>query len=151
MRASSSLLILPFVALLAGGAGKDLSSRAKGNLAAVVSDADYPLSAIRAGEQGIVGFELDVGADGRVTACRVTSSSGSATLDSTTCRIMIERAHFTPAHDRRGRPTTERVHNRMRWVLPQEASEAANEAAPAEAPPPSEDSNDAAPAETPPS
>ena len=147
MRASFSLLILPLVALLSGGAGKDLSSRAKANLAALVSDADYPNSAIRAGEQGIVGFDLDVTADGRVSACRVTLSSGSATLDATTCRIMIVRAHFTPAHDRKGRPTTDHVHNRMRWVLPQEATAAANQPPPDETPPPSEDSNE----ETPPS
>jgi protein TonB len=157
MRARSSLLILPLIALLAGGAGKDLSSRAKGNLAAAVSDADYPPSAIRAGAQGIVAFELDV-ADGRVSACRATSSSGSPILDSTTCRIMIARMQFTPAHNRKGRPTTDRIHNRMKWVLPQKAPvlpplepSEAMPMVPADAPPPGEDSNEETPAEAPPS
>jgi protein TonB len=135
MRTSSLLLIVPFIALLAGGASRDLSSRAKGNLAAVVSDADYPESAIRAEEQGVVGFTLDVGADGRVTACSVDSSSGSAALDQTTCRIMVERMNFVPAHDRKGRPTTDRVHSRMRWILPRDENEDGNQAAPAETPP----------------
>src|SRR3954470_19387966 len=115
MRMPSPLLFLPLIALLAGGAARDLSSRARANLGALVSDADYPPSAIRAGAQGIVAFELDVAADGMVSACRVTSSSGSPILDEATCRIMIARARFVPAHDRKGRPTTDRIHSRMRW------------------------------------
>jgi protein TonB len=137
MRASPSLLILPLIALLAGGAAKDLSSRATGNLAEIVSDEDYPPSAIRAGAQGIVAFELDVGLDGQVTACRVVSSSGTPILDETTCRLMVARAHFTPAHDRKGRPTTDRVRNRIRWILPNDESGDGNEAVPAETRPPS--------------
>jgi TonB family protein len=84
----------------------------------LVSDADYPLDAIRNGEQGITGFRLDVARDGRVTNCAVTSSSGSASLDAATCRIMSERARFKPALDRRGRPTTDWVSSRIRWILP---------------------------------
>jgi protein TonB len=129
------LIALPLLTVAADRVSHDLSSRAKGNLAEVVSDADYPPSAIRAGEQGIVGFELDVAADGQVAGCRITSSSGSQVLDDTTCRIMIARMHFTPAHDRHGRPVTDRIHSRMKWVLPQEQSEDGNEAVPAETPP----------------
>ena len=101
------------------GSGHDLSSRAKANLAALVSDEDYPPSALRAGAQGVVGFALDIAPDGHVTACRIESSSGSQVLDNQTCRLMIARAQFTPARDRKGRPTTDTVHNRIHWVLPQ--------------------------------
>jgi len=133
MRASTSLLILPLLAIVAGGASRDLSSRAKANLASLISDADYPPSAIRAGAQGVVGFALDIGPDGRVTNCTIVSSSGAAMLDAQTCRIMSARAQFVPAHDREGRPIADRVHSRIRWVLPQpEAADAdsGNEAAP---------------------
>src|SRR6476661_6893372 len=95
-------------------------AKAKANLASYVSDADYPDSAIRAEEQGTTGFRLQVGPDGRVTSCEVTSSSGSAALDSATCRIMKSRARFTPAHDATGKPTSDSTSSRIRWVLPKD-------------------------------
>jgi len=94
------------------------SARARANLASYVSDSDYPSSAIRDEEQGTTRFRLAVGADGRVTDCTVTRSSGSSALDSTTCRLMKSRARFTPARDSDGRPTGDTVANAIRWVLP---------------------------------
>lgn len=94
------------------------TARAKANLASYVSNDDYPPSAIRAEEQGTTGFRLDVGPDGRVTNCTVTSSSGSSALDQATCRLMQRRARFTPAKDADGSPTTDSVSSRIKWVLP---------------------------------
>lgn len=94
-------------------------ARARANLASYVSNADYPSSAIRAEESGTTGFRLTVGPDGRVTDCSITSSSGSSALDDATCRIMRRRARFTPATDGNGRPTTDTVTQRIRWVLPE--------------------------------
>jgi protein TonB len=93
-------------------------AHARANLASYVSDADYPSTAIRNEEQGTTRFRLTVGADGRVTDCAVTGSSGSAALDATTCRLMRSRARFTPARDSDGRPTGDTVANAIRWVLP---------------------------------
>jgi TonB family protein len=55
-----------------------------------------------------------------VTSCTVTSSSGSASLDAATCRIMTERARFIPARDRRGRAVADSLSARVRWVLPED-------------------------------
>ena len=96
------------------------SARARANLASYVSDADYPSSALRSEEQGTTRFRLTVGSDGRVKDCAITSSSGSAALDSATCRIMRNRARFTPARDSNGQPTTDTVSSGIRWVLPNE-------------------------------
>jgi protein TonB len=85
-----------------------------------VTNADYPDSAIRAGESGTTGFRLDIGADGRVTNCTVTSSSGSSVLDNTACRLLQRRAKFSPAVDSNGNPTTDTFASRFRWVLPDE-------------------------------
>jgi protein TonB len=93
-------------------------AHARADLASYVSDADYPSTAIRNEEQGTTRFRLTVGADGRVTDCAVTGSSGSAALDATTCRLMKSRARFTPARDSDGRPTGDTVANAIRWVLP---------------------------------
>ena len=93
-------------------------ARAKANLASYVSDADYPASAQRNEEQGTTRFRLTVGADGKVTDCTVTGSSGSSALDSTTCRIMKSRARFEPARDSSGNRTSDSVSSAIKWVLP---------------------------------
>jgi protein TonB len=85
-----------------------------------VTNADYPDAAIRAGESGTTGFRLDIGTDGRVTNCTITSSSGSRSLDDTACRLLTRRARFTPAQDSAGNPTTDTYSARFRWVLPDE-------------------------------
>jgi periplasmic protein TonB len=93
-------------------------ARARANLASYVSDEDYPSSAIRNEEQGTTRFRLGVGADGRVTECTVTRSSGSSALDAATCRLMKSRARFSPARDSGGRPVSDSVASGIRWVLP---------------------------------
>src|SRR5215218_8767555 len=93
-------------------------ARAKVNLASLFGDQDYPAEAVAAREQGSVGFALDVGPNGRVSDCTVTSSSGSAALDGTTCRLMISRARFTPATDARGATVPDYVRGRIVGALP---------------------------------
>ncbi|HUE79748.1 MAG TPA: TonB family protein [Sphingomicrobium sp.] len=90
---------------------------ATGNLQGLFRGDDYPQRALQAGEQGSVTARLTVGPNGRVLNCQVTSSSRSRALDRTTCRILQSRARFTPARDNRGKPTTDRVTQRIRWVL----------------------------------
>jgi protein TonB len=85
-----------------------------------VSDADYPISAIRAEEQGTTRFRLQVGPDGRVTGCTVTGSSGSSALDTATCRLMKSRARFTPARDSDGKATSDSYASSIRWILPED-------------------------------
>ena len=94
------------------------SARAKANLSSYVSDSDYPAAAVRGEEQGTARFRLTVGADGRVSSCTITGSSGSSALDAATCRIMKQRARFTPARNSDGQPTGDTVANAIRWVLP---------------------------------
>ncbi|MEO7178350.1 MAG: TonB family protein [Allosphingosinicella sp.] len=93
-------------------------ARAKANLASYVSDEDYPSNAVRNEEQGTTRFRLAVGPDGRVKECSVTGSSGSSALDSTTCKLMRQRARFTPARNNRNEPTGDTVASAIRWVLP---------------------------------
>ncbi len=79
---------------------------------------DYPSRALRDGRQGVVGFELSVGADGRVQSCVVTSSSGSLDLDATTCGNMTRRARFIPATDAAGKQITGIFSSTVRWSIP---------------------------------
>ena len=94
-------------------------ARARANLASYVSDEDYPSSAVRNEEQGTTRFRLGVGPNGQVTECSVIGSSGSSALDSATCRLMKQRAKFTPARNSAGEPTSDSVTSAIRWVLPE--------------------------------
>ncbi len=76
--------------------------------------------AIRAGAQGRVVAKLTVGADGRVSACSITTSSGNSSLDDTTCRIARSRVRYTPAKDENGQPTVSTATLPVRWVLPED-------------------------------
>jgi len=93
-------------------------ARAKANLASLFSDQDYPATALAAREQGMVGFALDVGANGRVSGCTITQSSGSTALDDTTCRLIRSRARFTPATDAGGATVPDKVRGKIVWTLP---------------------------------
>ncbi len=63
---------------------------------------------------------LTVGADGRVSDCSVTASSGNDDLDSTTCRIARSRIRFTPAKDDNGNNMVSTYPLNVRWVLPED-------------------------------
>jgi TonB family protein len=99
--------------------GKTQPARAAANLPSLFSSDDYPAAAVRAGEQGAVGFRLEVDKAGRVAGCAITASSGSAALDATTCRLLSARARFTPARDRKGRPVADSLTGRIVWKLPE--------------------------------
>src|SRR5688500_15688545 len=92
-------------------------ARAEANLASYVNDSDYPMRSLNRDEQGVVGFDLDVSAEGRITHCHITASSGSEELDLTTCRIMLERARFHPARDPQGNAVPDRVSSTSTWRI----------------------------------
>ena len=93
-------------------------ARAKANLPSLFTTNDYPAEALRKREAGTVSFAVAIGRDGRVTGCTITASSGSASLDATTCAILQRRARFTPARDASGRAVEDRTVGRIRWALP---------------------------------
>ncbi|HVH49704.1 MAG TPA: energy transducer TonB [Sphingomicrobium sp.] len=90
---------------------------AVGNLQGLFSNDDYPESALEREEQGTVSVSLSIGPNGRVSDCSVASSSGSRTLDSTTCRILKSRARFNPATDQNGQPTSGSFSQRITWRI----------------------------------
>ena len=81
---------------------------------------DYPVEAIRNGDEGTVGFTLDVDEAGAVINCQVSQSSGSEVLDMTTCDLMRMRATFRSALDGEGNAVRGRYASRVRWEIPRE-------------------------------
>jgi TonB family protein len=84
----------------------------------IFSDEDYPASALRSGETGNVAAEWDVAEDGVVESCRVVRSSGSAILDSTTCRLITTRLRYDPARDAAGAVTRSVDRMSIGWTFP---------------------------------
>ena len=93
--------------------------RAKANLIAIFSADDYPSEAIRNDEQGTVAYQLQDDRRGRVSECRIKTSSGSQALDDATCRIIENRARFEPARDRAGKRIADEYSGRISWELPE--------------------------------
>lgn len=85
-----------------------------------LTENDYPKSALEKEHEGTTSFLLTVGADGRASTCKVTIGSGWEVLDEAACRIVSERARFSPALDKRGRVIAGTYANRIRWVIPKE-------------------------------
>lgn len=67
---------------------------------------NYPTRAVREEREGRVGVRVTIDAEGRVSACSVTSSSGSPDLDAAACDGMTRYARYNPALDDAGNPTS---------------------------------------------
>jgi len=73
-----------------------------GNPGLWFTDNDYPADARRASAQGRVSVQVDIDTSGKVVGCRVTASSGNASLDDVTCRLAQRRGRFTIQKDSAG-------------------------------------------------
>ncbi len=83
-----------------------------------VTIADYPSRAERERREGVVGFRLSVGQNGRADSCVITKSSGHVDLDAATCNAMMRRTKFTPALDANKNPVVGVYDSRVVWKLP---------------------------------
>lgn len=118
-------LLAVFASLSVGASGSVASTPASAAQAtqpvaplhSYIASDDYPIDAIRKDEQGTVEFLLTIGVDGAPTDCVVTSSSGSSSLDSASCRIMMERARFQPAKNVAGKVTVGTYASKITWRL----------------------------------
>lgn len=90
----------------------------RGNPGSWANANDYPSRALREEREGTTRFRLTVNADGRVSDCQITGSSGHADLDEAACKNLTRRARFRPALDANGDPTTGSYSNAVRWQIP---------------------------------
>jgi protein TonB len=79
-------------------------------------DSDYPANLTQAGIGGTVGVRYVVEASGRVGRCDVTHSSGSAELDTMTCRLIQKRFRFDPSRDVEGRAVASTIIENHEWI-----------------------------------
>ena len=83
-----------------------------------VTTTDYPQESLRLDEQGTTGFKVTVDVQGRVSSCQIMASSGSPRLDEATCRLVTQRAWFSPARDQQNQAVAGEYANRLRRTLP---------------------------------
>ena len=79
------------------------SPKGQAGWAARIQD-NYPPRAQREEREGRVGVRVTIDTGGRVSACTVTSSSGSPDLDQAACDGMTRYARFNPALNDAGDP-----------------------------------------------
>ena len=91
-----------------------------GNPGNWVTTNDYPVRALVNEDMGTTSFRLEVSAQGDVTNCTISQSSGHADLDAATCKAVMRRAKFEPAVDYDGQPVASMYSNRVRWQIPVE-------------------------------
>lgn len=102
----------------AGGSGNGTGGGTKATWrSGTIRDSDYPADASRAKVGGEVEVRFTILPTGRVTGCRVTRSSGDASLDATTCRLIVARFRFRPATNAAGAPVASPYGWRQSWWL----------------------------------
>ncbi|MHC9419975.1 energy transducer TonB [Sphingomonas citri] len=101
-----------------GGGGDRAPVWKRGRL----TDADYPPEVGEAGFQGTVTVKFLVWTDGRVRDCEVMRSSGSQSLDATTCRLIQRRFRYDPSRDTAGRAVPAWILENHEWVIEAEAA-----------------------------
>ena len=94
-------------------------ARPKGNPGAWVSPNDYPTRDLNEGNEGVTRFRLTLSAEGKVTDCTVTQSSGFPDLDAATCEKLARRAKFDPASDETGAQVPGSYSGAVRWQIPE--------------------------------
>jgi protein TonB len=100
------------------GSGGGLARKAEKIAGDIRSTRDYP----RGGQEERIGKRvvilLNVGADGRVSGCKVWRASGVPEADAVTCKLAIERFRFRPATDGDGNPVASTYGWEQRWFAP---------------------------------
>ena len=94
------------------------AARSLGNPGSWATSNDYPARDLREGNQGVAGFRLTIGSNGKVQECTITASSGFPGLDRATCDNLTRRARFEPATDGSGAKVAGTYSNNIRWVIP---------------------------------
>lgn len=84
-----------------------------------ITNDDYRTSWINRGFSGVAGFALAIDAQGRISDCTITRSTGHDALDAATCRLLERRARFDPARDGAGDPVAGTYRSSVNWQIPE--------------------------------
>jgi TonB family protein len=95
-----------------------IASPSKGDVRAIFTSDDYPGDAMDNRQQGTAQYMLLIDEKGAVAACHVLKPSGVPVLDAMGCQVIRQRAKFSPALDKAGKPVRSTyVTPPIRWAL----------------------------------
>jgi hypothetical protein len=77
---------------------------------------DYPVGSLTQGHNGLVRFRMDVDPSGQSTGCRVLYRTNPDEFADLSCKLLMQRARFTPALDAAGKPIKSYYINSIRWM-----------------------------------
>ena len=95
-----------------------VGAKPRNNPGAWLSNNDYRPSWVRQELTGLASFRLEIAANGRVTECTVTGSTGHSELDAATCSLVTKRARFEPARGSNGEAVAGSYTGSVLWQLP---------------------------------
>lgn len=87
------------------------------NLAEVFSADNYPFWAGANWDEGRLRFRVEVDPAGRAARCAIVERALSDALNQPTCDLVMAKARFLPATDRRGRPVAGSFERKVHWQL----------------------------------
>lgn len=96
-----------------------VAAKPRNNPAGWVTTDDYRSNWIRQEMTGRARFRLEIAADGKVTDCTVTASTGHQALDEATCALIAKRARFQPGRGGEGQPVASSYAGSIDWRLPE--------------------------------
>ena len=95
-----------------------VSARPRNGPTGWITNDDYPRAGITRELEGVAGYRLVIGSDGRVDDCQITGSTGHTVLDRATCQLIERRARFEPATDQTGRTVVGTYDGQVTWDIP---------------------------------
>lgn len=96
-----------------------VTAKPRNNPQGWVTTDDYRSNWIRQEMTGRARFRLEIAADGRVTGCEVTASTGHSELDAATCALISKRARFQPGRGSEGEAVPSSYSGTIDWQLPE--------------------------------
>ena len=95
-----------------------LRAKSNGDIRRVFGPDDYPSDALRRLQEGSAQYILLIDPAGRVAGCDLVKPSGVLLLDFMGCQAITQRARFTPALDKDGKPTRDTIVTPpIKWVV----------------------------------
>ena len=82
-----------------------------------IQGSDYPLHETTRYRAGAVRLRWTVDTSGKISDCAIIQSSGHASLDALSCRLITERGRYKPAIDRQGSPAISFRTKTVQWSL----------------------------------
>lgn len=78
---------------------------------------DYPSTALRMGKTASIQFRLMIDQTGTPSACKVQSATQSPEFIDLTCKLLMQRARFSPALDAQGQMVPSYYTNTVNWII----------------------------------